>query len=129
MESVIPLRYCIIEHIAVEHAAHAGCTCATNCATSAIHNLLRSKKYLCGGDCVEPQLRVLVVCMCMLLLLLLLVLFVVLLLYVHVTAVIAAVYVHVTAVIAACIVCVCDRNDQTMTSEKLVHTLAKPVPE
>ena len=77
MQSVIPLHYCVIGHVAVEHAAHAGCACATSCASSAIHMLLRSKKYSGGGDCVEPQLRVLVVCTCMLLLLLLLVLFVV----------------------------------------------------
>ena len=77
MWSVIPLRYCVIGHVAVERAAHTGCACATSCASSAIHMLLRSKKYSGGGDCVEPQLRVLVVCMCMLLLLLLLVLFVV----------------------------------------------------
>ena len=77
MRSVILLRYCVIGHTAVGRAAHAGCACATSCASSAIHMLLRSKKYLGGGDCVEPQLRILVVCMCMLLLLLLLVLFVV----------------------------------------------------
>ena len=77
MQRVILLQYCVIEHIAVEHAAHTGCTCATICATSAIHKLLRSKKYLGGGDSVEPQLCVLVVCMCMFLLLLVLVLFVV----------------------------------------------------
>ena len=79
--SVIPLCYCVIGHVAVERAAHAGCACATSCASSAIHMLLRSKKYSgggeCVGECVEPQLRVLVVCTCMLLLLLLLVLFVV----------------------------------------------------
>ena len=43
-------------------------------------------------------------------------------------------YVHVAAVIAACIclyciVCVCDHDDQTMATEGLVPTLAKPVPE
>ena len=36
---------------------------------------------------------------------------------------------HVAAVIAACIVCVCDHDDQTMATEGLVPTLAKPVPE
>ena len=77
MRSVIPLHYCVIGHVAVERAAHAGCACATSCASSAIHMLLRSKKYSGRGDCVELQLRVLVVCMCMLLLLLLIVLFVV----------------------------------------------------
>ena len=77
MRSVILLHYCIIGNVAVERAAHAGCVCATSCASSAIHMLLRSKEYAGGGDCVEPQLRVLVVCTCMLLLLLLLVLFVV----------------------------------------------------
>ena len=76
MPSVIPLHCCVIGHIAVEHTEHAGCACATSCASSAIHMLLRSKKYSGGGGCVEPQLHVLVVCMCMLLLLLLLVLFV-----------------------------------------------------
>ena len=38
-------------------------------------------------------------------------------------------YVHVAAVIAACIVCVCDHDNQTMATEGLVATLAKPVPE
>ena len=28
-----------------------------------------------------------------------------------------------------CIVCVCDRSDQTIATEELVPTLAKPVPE
>ena len=76
MWSVIPLCNCVIGHGAVERTAHAGCSCSTSCATSAIYNLLRSKKYSGGGDCVGPQLHVLVVCMCMLLLLLLLVLLV-----------------------------------------------------
>ena len=40
-----------------------------------------------------------------------------------------SVYVHVAAVIAAYIVCVCDRDYQTMATEELVPTLAKPVPE
>ena len=40
-----------------------------------------------------------------------------------------SVYVHVAVVIATCTVCGYDRNDQTMATEGLVPTLAKPVPE
>ena len=76
MQRVILLHYCIVGHIAILRAAHAGCACSTSCASSAIHKQLRSKQYLGGGECVKLQLRALVVCMCMLLLLLELVLLV-----------------------------------------------------
>ena len=36
---------------------------------------------------------------------------------------------HVTSVITAYIVFVCDGDNQTMATEELVSTLAKPVPE
>ena len=76
MQSVIPLRYCIIGHVAVEHAAHAGCACATSCASSAIHNAAQIKEIFGRRRlCRAP------------------------------VACFGSVYVHVAAVIAACIVC------------------------